>query len=59
MVFLFRLIFSPEKLIPPLGTPMQNNYTELWNVVDLAQTNYLGTREDFIRDIDRPLLRGR
>ncbi|OEU22565.1 SNF2_N-domain-containing protein, partial [Fragilariopsis cylindrus CCMP1102] len=41
------------------GTPMQNNYTELWNVVDLAQTNYLGTREDFIRDIDRPLLRGR
>ncbi|MGK3738363.1 MAG: SNF2 family DNA or RNA helicase [Bacillariaceae sp.] len=38
---------------------MQNNYTELWNVVDLAQTNYLGTLEDFKRDVDRPLLRGR
>mmetsp|Transcript_203 Transcript_203/g.263 ORF Transcript_203/g.263 Transcript_203/m.263 type:complete len:1537 (-) Transcript_203:110-4720(-) len=41
------------------GTPMQNNYTELWNLVDLAQTNYLGTREAFKKEIDRPMTYGR
>ena len=41
------------------GTPMQNNHKELWNLVDLVETNYFGTREDFNVHFDRPITLGR
>ena len=41
------------------GTPMQNNHTELWNLVDLIETNYFGTKDEFKTNIDRPITLGR
>jgi SNF2 family DNA or RNA helicase len=41
------------------GTPMQNNHTELWNLVDLVETNYFGTKDEFKNNIDRPITVGR
>ena len=41
------------------GTPMQNNHTELWNLVDLVQTNYFGTNDEFKMNFDRPITLGR
>jgi len=41
------------------GTPMQNNHTELWNLVDLVETNYFGTKDEFKNNIDRPITLGR
>lgn len=29
------------------GTLMQNDHTELWNLIDLVETGYLGDWEDF------------
>jgi SNF2 family DNA or RNA helicase len=41
------------------GTPMQNNHTELWNLVDLIETNYFGTKDEFRVNIERPITLGR
>eukprot|EP00536_Pseudo-nitzschia_multiseries_P001184 jgi/Psemu1/180418/e_gw1.14.87.1 len=41
------------------GTPMQNNHKELWNLVDLVETNYFGTQEEFNMNFDRPITLGR
>ena len=41
------------------GTPMQNNHTELWNLVDLVETNYFGTKEEFKNSIEKPITLGR
>mmetsp|Transcript_3344 Transcript_3344/g.8920 ORF Transcript_3344/g.8920 Transcript_3344/m.8920 type:complete len:1185 (-) Transcript_3344:13-3567(-) len=41
------------------GTPMQNNHTELWNLIDLIETNYFGTKDEFKINIDRPITLGR
>ena len=41
------------------GTLMQNNHTELWNLVDLVETNYFGTKDEFKCNIDRPITLGR
>lgn len=41
------------------GTLMQNNHKELWNLCDLVETNFLGTWEDFNRDVDRAISLGR
>lgn len=41
------------------GTPMQNNHTELWNLVDLVETNYFGTKDEFKEEIERPITNGR
>ena len=41
------------------GTPMQNNHTELWNLVDLVETNHFGSREDFMKHIEHPIKMGR
>ena len=41
------------------GTLMQNNHTELWNLVDLVESNYFGTLEEFKEHIERPITQGR
>jgi SNF2 family DNA or RNA helicase len=41
------------------GTLMQNNHKELWNLCDLVETNYLGSWEDFKRNVDRAISLGR
>lgn len=38
---------------------MQNNHNELWNIVDLAQTDYLGSWEEFERTYSKPIKYGR
>lgn len=41
------------------GTLMQNNHTELWNLIDLVETDYFGSKEEFKTNIDRPITLGR
>ena len=41
------------------GTLMQNNHTELWNLVDLVETNYFGSRDQFMENIEKPIKLGR
>jgi SNF2 family DNA or RNA helicase len=41
------------------GTPMQNHHKELWNIVDLAETGYLGTWDDFELKFSIPIKNGR
>ncbi|KAG7342122.1 SNF2 family helicase [Nitzschia inconspicua] len=41
------------------GTLMQNNHKELWNLVDLVQSNYFGTKEEFIYYVADPIALGR
>jgi SNF2 family DNA or RNA helicase len=41
------------------GTLMQNNHDELWNLCDLVQTNYLGTKEEFAANVNIPITIGR
>jgi SNF2 family DNA or RNA helicase len=37
------------------GTLMQNDHSELWNLVDLVETDYLGTYKDFKRQVSIPI----
>ncbi|KAL3912179.1 MAG: hypothetical protein SGILL_006986, partial [Bacillariaceae sp.] len=41
------------------GTLMQNNHKELWNLVDLIQTGFLGDSKEFNQTYDRTISRGR
>jgi SNF2-related domain len=41
------------------GTLMQNNHKELWNLVDLIETGFLGTEADFNENIGKPISYGR
>jgi SNF2 family DNA or RNA helicase len=37
------------------GTLMQNDHSELWNLVDLVETDYLGTYQDFNNRVSIPI----
>ena len=39
--------FHRPLVISMTGTLMSNDHQELWNLVDLVETNYLGTWEEF------------
>jgi SNF2 family DNA or RNA helicase len=41
------------------GTLMQNNHSELWNLVDLIQTDFLGEWDEFKQFYERTIARGR
>eukprot|EP00980_Cylindrotheca_fusiformis_P005899 scaffold1242_cov123-Cylindrotheca_fusiformis.AAC.8 len=41
------------------GTLMQNDHKELWNLIDLVETNFLGTWEDFRGDTADAIKYGR
>lgn len=41
------------------GTPIQNDLTEYFSLLNFANPNYLGTRNDFRKKFEIPILRGR
>jgi DNA repair and recombination RAD54-like protein len=41
------------------GTPIQNDLTEYYSLLHFANPNYLGTRMDFRKKFELPILRGR
>jgi len=41
------------------GTLMQNDHKELWNLIDLVETGYLGTWEEFKQDTAQAIKLGR
>jgi SNF2 family DNA or RNA helicase len=41
------------------GTLMQNDHNELWNLIDLVETGYLGTWEQFKSEVSIPIKIGR
>jgi SNF2 family DNA or RNA helicase len=41
------------------GTLMQNNHKELWNLIDLVETNYLHEYELFKENYEKPILMAR
>lgn len=41
------------------GTPIQNDLTEYFSLLNFANPNYLGTRNDFRKKFELPILRGR
>ena len=41
------------------GTVMQNNHQELWNLVDLVETNFLGDWNEFRYEVADPIKLGR
>jgi DNA repair and recombination protein RAD54 and RAD54-like protein len=41
------------------GTPIQNDLTEYFSLLDFANPGYLGTRADFRKKYELPILRGR
>ena len=41
------------------GTLMQNNHIELWNLVDLVETDYFGSKDNFKEKIEKPIKLGR
>lgn len=41
------------------GTPIQNDLTEYYALLDFANPGYLGTRQDFRKKFELPILRGR
>jgi DNA repair and recombination RAD54-like protein len=41
------------------GTPIQNDLSEYFALLNFANPNYLGTRNDFRKQFENPILRGR
>lgn len=41
------------------GTPIQNDLTEYYSLINFANPNYLGTQNDFRKRFELPILRGR
>jgi SNF2 family DNA or RNA helicase len=41
------------------GTLMQNNHGELWNLIDLVETDYLGDASTFKYHYEQPIKHGR
>ena len=41
------------------GTVMSNDHKELWNLVDLVETDYLGSWDEFKNEVAEPIKLGR
>lgn len=41
------------------GTLMSNDHKELWNLVDLVETDYLGSWDEFKNEVSEPIKLGR
>ncbi|RMZ81328.1 hypothetical protein DV738_g2303, partial [Chaetothyriales sp. CBS 135597] len=48
-----------ERRVILSGTPIQNDLTEYFALLDFANPGYLGTRTDFRKKFELPILRGR
>jgi len=42
----------------PLGTAIQNNYTEFWTMLDWANPEALGTLKEWTKYVSKPLATG-
>ena len=49
----------PSLIIGMTGTLMQNDHKELWNLIDLVESGYLGEWEEFRRSVSIPIKMGR
>lgn len=50
---------SVERRVILSGTPIQNDLTEYFALLDFANPGYLGTKADFRKKFELPILRGR
>lgn len=48
-----------QKRVILSGTPIQNDLSEYFSLLNFANPNYLGTRNDFRKKFELPILRGR
>ncbi|KAF2495684.1 helicase swr1 [Lophium mytilinum] len=48
-----------QKRVILTGTPIQNDLSEYFSLLNFANPNYLGTRNDFRKKFELPILRGR
>ncbi len=48
-----------QKRVILSGTPIQNDLSEYFSLLNFANPNYLGTRNDFRKKYELPILRGR
>jgi DNA repair and recombination RAD54-like protein len=48
-----------QKRVILTGTPIQNDLSEYFSLLNFANPNYLGTRNDFRKKFEIPILRGR
>lgn len=48
-----------QKRVILSGTPIQNDLSEYFSLLNFANPNYLGTRNDFRKNYEIPILRGR
>ncbi|ORY04287.1 P-loop containing nucleoside triphosphate hydrolase protein [Clohesyomyces aquaticus] len=48
-----------QKRVILSGTPIQNDLSEYFSLLNFANPNYLGTRNDFRKHYENPILRGR
>ena len=48
-----------QKRVILSGTPIQNDLSEYFSLLDFANPNYLGTRNEFRKKFELPILRGR
>ncbi|KAF2007805.1 hypothetical protein P154DRAFT_453030 [Amniculicola lignicola CBS 123094] len=48
-----------QKRVILSGTPIQNDLSEYFSLLNFANPNYLGTRNDFRKQFENPILRGR
>lgn len=46
---------NAEHKIAMTGTPIENNLSELWSIVDFIQPGLLGSHKYFVREYERPL----
>jgi SNF2 family DNA or RNA helicase len=37
------------------GTLMQNDHKELWNLIDLIETDYIGSWDEFKNEVANPI----
>lgn len=49
--------FSALHRITLTGTPLENRLSELWSIFDFLMPGYLGSRREFIRRFERPIMR--
>ncbi|KAK1079663.1 DNA-dependent ATPase protein rad54 [Friedmanniomyces endolithicus] len=52
-------ILNVKKRVILSGTPIQNDLSEYFALLDFANPGYLGTRQDFRKQFEIPILRGR
>ena len=48
-------MLNPFFKVALTGTPVMNNLTELFNIVDFLNPGFLGNRNQFIKEYEKPI----